>query len=62
MSNMGYCAFRNTLSDLQDCYDKLADAGSISGIEDEDERTAAKRLVAVCQNIVDDFGEDDEVD
>jgi len=59
MSNMSYCAFQNTLPDLQDCYDKLLDAGSIEDIEDEDERKAAKRLLTVCKNIVDDFDQDD---
>jgi len=63
MSNMSYCVFRNTLPDLHDCYDKLIDAGSIEGIEDEDERNAAKRLIAVCRNIADDFeGELEEED
>lgn len=62
MSNMSYCAFQNTLPDLQDCYDKLLDAGSIEDIEDEDERKAAKRLLTVCKNIVDDFDQDDSED
>lgn len=59
MSNMSYCVFRNTLSDLQDCYDALLDVGSIEDIEDEDERKAAKRLLVICNNIVDDFDQDD---
>lgn len=25
MSNMGYCRFQNTLSDLQDCYDNMSE-------------------------------------
>jgi hypothetical protein len=62
MSNMSYCAFQNTLPDLQDCYDKLADAGGVEYVEGEDERIAAKRLIDVCRNIVDDFDEDSEED
>lgn len=31
MSNMSYCRFRNTLQDLQDCYDNITD--NIFGVE-----------------------------
>ena len=49
MANMSYCRFQNTLSDLRDCYDNLDD-NDLS----EEEAKARKRLVKVCQSIVDD--------
>jgi len=51
MGNMSYCRFRNTVSDLQDCYDNLHEANSL-----EEER-ARKRLIKLCQKIFED-GED----
>ena len=59
MANMGYCRFRNTLDDLRDCYDNLDD-NDLS----EEEAKARRRLVKVCQSVVDDaewlgLGEED---
>jgi len=53
MSNMSYCRFQNTLSDLRDCYENMDD-------EDlsEAERKARARLIKMCQEIADDFSED----
>ena len=48
MANMSYCRFRNTLGDLRDCYDNLDD-NDLS----EEEAKARRRLVKVCQSIVD---------
>ena len=47
MSNMSYCRFENTLGDLRDCRDHWEDA------ESEDEIKARKRLLLVCQEILD---------
>ena len=44
---MSYCRFRNTLNDLRDCESNF---DNISSIE---ELVAAKRLLQVCQSIVD---------
>jgi len=49
MSNMAYCRFQNTLNDLRDCYDAMDDTDL-----SEEEAKARKRLVKVCQSIVDD--------
>ena len=49
MSNMSYCRFQNTLEDLRDCSDYL-DEFDLS----EEEAKARKRLIKVCQSIVDD--------
>lgn len=51
MSNMSYCRFQNTLSDLEDCYGALTDKLS------QEEHNARKRLVALCADIVQAYGE-----
>ncbi len=53
MPNMSYCRFRNTLSDLQDCYDTLLEDDNI---ESDEERVAAENLVELCKDIVADAG------
>lgn len=55
MANMGYCRFRNTLNDLRDCEDNFYNINSI------EELVAAKRLLKLCQQIVDSIDEDDIV-
>ncbi len=52
MSNMSYCRFQNTLSDLFDCKENFNDISS------EDELEAAKRMILLCQEIVDEFDPD----
>ena len=51
MSNMGYCRFENTISDLQDCYNNMDDKDLSST-----EANARKRMIALCVNIANDFG------
>jgi hypothetical protein len=52
MSNMSYCRFQNTLSDLRDCADALEDEDPIS----EDEAKAALSLVKECIAIIEQLG------
>lgn len=54
MANMGYCRFHNTLIDLEDCRDALSEE-NISSLA---EKRKAKRLLAVCKEIADNFDED----
>jgi len=56
VANMGYCRFRNTLSDLWDCNDHLWDDLS------EEEEQARENLVRLCKHIAEDYKleEDDE--
>jgi len=54
MSNMGYCRFENTESDLGDCYDHINDDLG------EYESAARKRLVEICKDIVAEY--DDSLD
>lgn len=61
MSNMSYCRFENTYSDLRDCVDALADPMS------KDEARYARKMYKLCQEFitnVDEYGivtdEDDE--
>jgi len=52
MGNMSYCQFQNTLSDLHDCYDAMEDDLS------EDEQKARLKLIQMCRDIGDDFGDE----
>ncbi len=52
MSNMSYCRFQNTLRDLRDCYENWDD----DDISQEEQR-ARDRLLKVCQEIVEAYGE-----
>ena len=51
MANLSYCRFRNTLSDLQDCYDNMD-----NDIESSEEKIARLRLIKMCKEIADDYG------
>ena len=56
MSNMRYCRFQNTLTDLQDCMDALYDLdGDLSEISGAEKR-AAKSLIELCNEIVVSYG------
>lgn len=55
MANMGYCRFRNTLNDLRDC------EANFYNINSMEELAAAKRLLKLCQQIVDSVDEEDLV-
>lgn len=46
MSNMSYCRFRNTRSDLRDCVDNFFN------LENEEEHHARQRLVLLAKEIV----------
>ena len=47
MANMSYCRFRNTLSDLRDCWEHIFD-DDLS----EEEGRARQRLIDLCRDIV----------
>jgi hypothetical protein len=51
MGNMSYCRFRNTLPDLQDCYENMDDEDT-----DEEEKKAREHLIRLCWRIVDEYG------
>jgi hypothetical protein len=52
MPNMSYCRFQNTLGDLEDCAEALADIDyDLSRIVDKGERMAAKELIELCRQI-----------
>lgn len=52
MSNMSYCRFQNTLSDLADCQDAMDDTDNLSF----EERLARWHLIRRCCEIAGDFG------
>ena len=57
MGNMSYCKFRNTLEDLQDCYDNWDDIES----HQTSELLAREDLYNLCVDIVKEFeGEQDD--
>ena len=60
MSNMSYCRFRNTLSDLRDCSQALSEMGDYEKELSEEEAKAAKWLLKLCGELAADFGEDVE--
>lgn len=49
MSNMSYCRFRNTLNDLQDCYEHIGEdeENELS----EEEFKAKRNLIDLCVDI-----------
>lgn len=55
MANMSYCRFRNTVEDLNDCIDALG----FGEIETKEEVRAAKQLIALCQEVVKYYTEED---
>ena len=55
MSNMSYCRFQNTLSDLSDCVEHMDD----TDLSDE-ERRAMQKLIDVCATITGHYGEGTE--
>lgn len=54
MGNMSYCRFSNTLHALRDCYENWDTEVGI------DEEKAKQMLFKLCQQIVSDYGEDEE--
>jgi hypothetical protein len=62
---MSYCRFENTYQDLQDCYDALQESGSVNELEkdrNEYEKKYVRKLVEMCKNIAEEFGDYDEED
>jgi hypothetical protein len=55
MPNMSYCRFRNTLTDLRDCYEVLDEMSDPEKELEPEEFRAFKRLLAVCRNMADAF-------
>jgi hypothetical protein len=66
MSNMSYCRFHNTHLDLEACYDDLNERGGIDGLNEYGEALEgqelrrAKQLIALCQQIAEEFGEEED--
>ena len=61
MGNMSYCRFRNTLGDLDDCYEALMEAGSLENFlndpdNSEAECRSARKLISLCEKITEGFG------
>lgn len=50
MGNMSYCRFRNTLGDLDDCYEALDET-----LASDDEIKARLSLIRLCALIADDY-------
>lgn len=50
---MSYCMFQNTLNDLRDCYEELSFENTLS----TDEEKAKTKLIKLCKDIYQDFGD-----
>ena len=63
MSNMNYCRFTNTRSDMEDCLEALRDEKPLSDFEVRAGKAMFKDILEACQNygIIDAF-DGDEVD
>jgi len=53
---MSYCRFRNTLNDLEDCYEALCENDDTD--LSEEELSAKNRLVELCKTISKEFQAD----
>lgn len=64
MSNMSYCQFENTVSDLMNCRDALDGSNLKDLIVDasEYERPCIKSLIDLCKEIAENYGEYKESD
>ena len=58
MSNMSYCRFRNTLPDLEDCYENMFEGKELE--LNPEEAKARKRIIKICRDIVEDADFNDE--
>lgn len=56
MSNMSYCRFENTLSDLMDCYEAMQQDGVDSLKESREELNAAKEMIETMTAFIGDYG------
>ncbi len=63
MSNMSYCRFTNTRSDMEDCLEALRDETPLSDFEVRAGKAMFKDILEVCRayGIIDAF-DDDEID
>lgn len=53
---MGYCRFRNTITDLQDCDENMYEEAS------KDEARCRKELIKLCKSIASDFKDEEDID
>ena len=58
MTNMSYCRFENTLEALQECSVELHENPNLVNELGSDEQKAAKRLLRLCRQLADKFGEE----
>lgn len=59
---MSYCRFQNTLSNLQDCYNAMSDFSSREEFLESlpaDEKRAAERLLSLCEDISQEFPDEE---
>ena len=57
MSNMDYCRFHNTVIDLEECADYVAEMNL-----SEEENKARIRLIRICISIAEDFYDEENLE
>ena len=62
--NMSYCRYRNTLNDLNDCFEQMDIEYSEDGEDDLsiEESRAKENLIELCAQITDQFNDEYEVE
>ena len=58
MSNMSYCRFQNTCSDLDDCYDNMEYPDNLSSAE----QAARLRIIKLAEEIIRNYGHEINVE
>ena len=56
--NMSYCRFENTLAALRECDEAMAESANPLDELSESERKAAKRLLKLCREMADNYGDE----
>lgn len=63
MSNMSYCRFQNTASDLRDCFEHLTSLNPADrSFNEERERESRRDLILTCAQILQEMGVEDVFD
>ena len=57
-TNMSYCRFENTLAALRECDEAMAESTNPLDDLSDSERKAAQRLLKLCREMAENYGEE----